>query len=119
MMKFNKYKNYFSGLVLSAYLFFFILNIFHYHQISISSLSQIECGNESASNKTDISFIDQNIICQFQNNFTSIQTADDLGDFVFSIANDEKRLPFDEKPFIINLKNFPRNNPLRAPPISS
>ncbi len=116
MLKLYKYNYYFSYLILSAYLFFFILNIFHFHQISISTLSQIRNEKESSSNKSDILFPNSNFICQFQNNFTSIQTADDLENFVFSLDDKEKRLSFDDKLYIQFLKNFPRNNPLRAPP---
>jgi len=116
MNKITKHKDYFSGLILSAYLFFFILNIFHYHQVNISPEFQIKNEKETAANNADISFLNLNIICQFQSTFSSIQTADDFNNFVFSSDNNIKRLSFDNKFFIPYLKNFPGNNPLRAPP---
>ena len=116
MNKINKYKEYFSGLVLSTYLFFFIFNIFHYHQVSISNESQVKSEKEATANNTDIYFLNLNFICQFQSTFSSIQTADDFSNFIFSLDKNTQRLNSDNKHYIPYQKNFPRNNPLRAPP---
>ncbi|OGU76523.1 MAG: hypothetical protein A2W11_02405 [Ignavibacteria bacterium RBG_16_35_7] len=116
MNKINKYKEYFSGLILSAYLFFFILNIFHYHHVSLYSDFQIRNEKDATANNTDIYFLNLNVICQFQSTFSSIQTTDDFNNYIFSSDKNTQRLNSDSKFDISFLKNFPGNNPLRAPP---
>jgi hypothetical protein len=114
--KINKYKEYFSGLILAAYLFFFILNIFHYHKINLSTEFQVESEKGSAGKNIDLFYLDFNIICKFQNTFSSIQTAVDFDDFIISSCNNIQSLSPDHRLFISYRNNFPENNPLRAPP---
>jgi hypothetical protein len=116
MNKITKYKEYFSGLILSAYLFFFILNIFHYHTVSISNEFQIRNEKGATTSNTDLYFLSLNVFCQFQSIFSSIQTTDDFSNFIFSLDKNTQGLNSDNKYYIPFQKNFPRNNPLRAPP---
>jgi hypothetical protein len=116
MNKINKYKEHFSGLILSTYIFFFILNIFHYHKLDVSPGFQIRNEKEAATNNSDLYSLNLNVICQFQNTFTSIQTTDDFSNFIFSLDNNTQRLNSEDRQYLPYLKNFPRNNPLRAPP---
>jgi hypothetical protein len=114
--KINKYKEYFSGLILAAYLFFFILNIFHNHNINLSAEFQVRSEKESQGNNTDLYYFDLNVICKFQNTFSSIQTAVDFNDFALLSYKNVQRLSLDSKFCAAYLNNFPKNNPLRAPP---
>ena len=116
MKKINKYKEYFSGLILAAYLFFFILNIFHYHKINLLPEFQVRSEKESQGNNTDLFYLDLNVICKFQNTFSSIQTAVDFNDFVPLSYKNIQRLSLDNKSCAAYLNNFTGNNPLRAPP---
>jgi hypothetical protein len=114
--KINRYKEYFSGLILAAYLFFFILNIFHYHKINLSTEFQVRSEKESQGNNLDLFYFDLNIICKFQNTFSSIQTAVDFNDFVPVSYKNIQRLSLDSKFYATYLNSFTENNPLRAPP---
>ncbi|MGE5807253.1 MAG: hypothetical protein ACM34M_15770 [Ignavibacteria bacterium] len=116
MKKINRYKAYFSGLIFTAYLFFFILNIFHYHKINLSTEFQVRSEKESQGNKIDLFYFDLNIICKFQNTFSSIQTAVHFNDFIPLSYKNIQRLSFDSKFCATYLNNFPENSPLRAPP---
>jgi len=114
--KIIRYKEYFSGLILAAYLFFFILNIFHYHKINLLPEFQVRSEKESQGNNTDLYYLDLNVICKFQNTFSSIQTAADLSQLVISSYDNIQSLSPDYRLCISYLNNFTENNPLRAPP---
>jgi hypothetical protein len=116
MNKINKYKEHFSGLIFSAYLFFFILNIFHYHQVNLSPEFQVKSEKESQKNNPDLYYLDLNVICKFQSTLSSIQTAVDFNNFFFLSDNNLKGLSFYNEPFIQSFNNFTQNYLLRSPP---
>ncbi len=116
MYNFIKHKKYCSGVILSAYLFFFILNIFHYHHVNLFSDFRIENGKETSTNNLDLNFLTSNATCQFQNTFSSIHTIDNFNNLIFSYDETTQKLYLDNNLFTFNLRNFPKNNPLRAPP---
>jgi len=116
MPKFIKHKDYFSGAILSAYLFVFILNIFHYHSVNLLSDFQIKNDKKTSTNTLDLNFLSSNAICQFQITFSSIHTIDSFNNFVFSSDKTSRGLYPDNSILTLKLKNFPKNNPLRAPP---
>ncbi|HVO72377.1 MAG TPA: hypothetical protein VMT35_00010 [Ignavibacteriaceae bacterium] len=119
MQKANKYKKYFSRLIFSAYLLYTVLNILHYHKIDLLPEDQLKTGNESSKSSPDLYYLDLNIVCKFQNTFTSIQTAVYFSDCAVLINNEPERFHFNHKLRSIYLNNFPENNPLRAPPSRS
>ena len=112
----NNYKTHITGIILSAYLFFFITNIFHYHTIVFSPESQIKNEKETSTNSTDLNFLNLNTTCQFQSTFLSIQTIDKLNSFIFPPNKNSQKLSPDTKHSKPNQNKLPENNPLRAPP---
>jgi hypothetical protein len=114
--KIDRYKEYFSELILAAYLFFIILNIFHYHKINLFTEFQLKSEKEFPGKNIDLYYLDLNVICKFQNTFSSIQTAADLNHFIISSYDNIQSLSPDHRLFISFLNNFQENNPLRAPP---
>jgi hypothetical protein len=83
----NKYRDTTAGIILSAYLLIFSINVFHFHKLELNGISCINVGNES---NAKMQIPGSDFTCIIYQYFSSIHTSIVPGSSLITYIPDEE-----------------------------